>query len=152
MIRMIRTWETEPAFEEWITKSGLTACIKRHEIAGHLCGYVSVPKSNLLFKKSYYDCLQSPICNDKKDSGYCEHSMSNLLRVHGGISYAHEKRPAKIGYAENDEWCLGFDCGHGGDFSPFIHFSASIGTYKDFEYVKQICESLAAQISELEKG
>lgn len=47
-------------------------------------------------------------------------------------------------------WWLGFDCSHYGDLSPEMERRyADGGTYRNIEYVKRECASLARQLSEV---
>jgi hypothetical protein len=62
--------------------------IKRHAEFLTLCGYVYLPREHPLAGKSYDDIDFS---------------------VHGGLTFAAE---------ELDQWCIGFDCAHGGDLNP----------------------------------
>lgn len=107
---------------------------------GHLCGYCEVPEG-----KYIKTCL------------FDEDSIS--FDVHGGITFDE---------MEDARQLIGFDCGHGCDLVPSmqsmhkrikeeakrmfseINVTSDIfnATYKDFNYVKMECISLAWQILE----
>jgi len=65
------------------------------------------------------------------------------VSVHGGLTY---------GTMENNEWVIGFDCGHNGDLCPgwlnIIEFNHTYkDVYRDKNFVINECESLAEQAS-----
>lgn len=92
-------WNEEPDSEEWYSPTGLPCLVVRGAFA-QWCGYVAVPP------------------------GHPWHGKYNELDVdvHGGLTYAsacaghvcHVPRPGE----PDNVWWLGFDFGHGGDFSP----------------------------------
>jgi hypothetical protein len=60
------------------------------------------------------------------------------LAVHGGITF-------------NNGVKMGFDCGHAGDISPYIHTRYSFSnpayeTYRNMHFVKEQLKNLAAQL------
>jgi hypothetical protein len=92
-----------------------------------LCGYIKLSKDNSLYEVSYNDIN---------------------ISVHGGLTYD--------GYDENENWVIGFDCGHYGDLTPYL-LSVGVdftqeGIYRDTEYVKSQCESMAEQASVFSKS
>ena len=99
--------------------------IKRHQNLKHLCGYVYLPQGHPSF--------------GEKDPYYS---------VHGGITAS---------FADNalQEWILGFDCAHAGDFSPGLndlglphHLLFGNDVYRDWEYVQNEIYSLVDQLLE----
>ena len=101
--------------------------IKRHPDLKHLCRYVYLPQGHPSF--------------GEKDPYYS---------VHGGITAS---------FADNvlQEWIIGFDCAHAGDFSPGMNaISSKVGiphnmlfgedTYRDWEYVQNEIYSLVDQL------
>lgn len=113
----------EGDYLEWVYVSECGAeylCkIKRHDSIKHLCGYVVLTKYNNFYGKEYDDIP---------------------VQVHGGLTFSGEV---------DGEWLIGFDCAHHGDITPgcgYEHLSY-MGTYKDMNFVKSECESLAEQIS-----
>ena len=124
MDAVLKIMDNEPDYHIFPHK-GLICEVARHPSQGHYCGYVLVPKGHKLYEMGY-------------DEAY---GMADI-NVHGGLTYAD---------SHNEYWALGFDCNHGGDFNvpqderirelskEFLHG----GIYRDFEYVKGECESLA---------
>ena len=95
-----------------------------------LCGYITLTKDNSLYGVVYDDIN---------------------ISVHGGITYN--------AYDQNENWVIGFDCGHYGDLTPYFllkddTFGKFIqdGIYRDMEYVKTQCESMAEQASVFSKS
>ena len=123
-------------FEAW----GLRCHIHRHSETGHLNGYVRVPVGHRFHGVGYSEAL----CGHP---GCYRHSLESLITVHGGLTYSGEA------YWEEDEegWWFGFDTAHAGDYLPFLGFPlTSSEKYRDMEYVKKECESLARQLQELQ--
>lgn len=73
-----------------------------------------------------------------------------LFNVHGGIIFSGELKPPLTGF-----W-YGFDCAHLDDLMPFhLKKFPQFGinpsdVYRDINYVKKECESLAKQLKECE--
>ena len=103
--------------------------IHRNDVKA-LCGYITLTKDNSLYGVDYDDIN---------------------ISAHGGITYQ--------GYDQNENWVIGFDCGHYGDLTPyfllkddtFARFTQD-GIYRDMEYVKSECESMAEQASVFSKS
>ena len=128
MGKTIEQWDNEP---DKLTGSecGLSTLILRNP-SGCLCGYVGVPKEHPLYGKHY------------------THDDVNNTQVHGGLIFSeqmHESQGVKPGL-----WWFGFDCAHVGDYIPTMNEYSAMrtGKYRDIEYVKEECESLAKQLSE----
>lgn len=133
-----RPWEHEPDREEWVHElTGYKCTVWRHPTLGHLCGYVAIPKGHRVWGKGYDDVD---------------------VEVHGGLTYADEDK-------ETGEWVFGFDCSHGGDFSPkilatlmkyaeldgeSIEFKLRTEVYRTFEWVKKEVCVLARQLKMLD--
>ena len=103
--------------------------IHRNDVKS-LCGYITLTQDNSLYGVGYDDIN---------------------ISAHGGITYQ--------GYDENENWVIGFDCGHYGDLTPYFllkddTFGKFIqdGIYRDMEYVKTQCESMAEQASVFSKS
>lgn len=65
------------------------------------------------------------------------------ISAHGGVTYSE--------YEDND-WVIGFDCGHFGDLSPSllgIGINYRRDVYRDMQYVTDQCNSMAEQISKI---
>ena len=153
-------WDNEPDKAQWVDEAtGLDCLAVRNMGGGFWCGYVGVPPGHPAHGKGYDDVAWAD--------------------VHGGLTYADACRGPVCHIPElgrpNDVWWLGFDCGHVGDFSPssnsFVghpimgkfhrelydhELAKKIATatqfhevYKDFDFVKNECTNLAAQLKEM---
>ncbi len=94
-------WQTEPDRVEW-EHAGFPCLALRHDRSGHFCGYVAVPPGHPLHGKPYDDAS---------------------VEVHGGLTYASACDGSRICHIPKpgepaDVWWFGFDCAHGGDYSP----------------------------------
>lgn len=144
-------WQDEPDRVEF-EHAGLP-CLALRNHHGIWCGYAAVPPGHPLHGKPY----------DEID-----------VDVHGGLTYAnvcagHICHVPKPGEPDN-VWWFGFDCGHGGDFSPGMHASLQlhgfregnydhatavaaatwlVEVYRDLPYVRAEIERLAGQLAEL---
>ncbi len=116
--------------KEWIftCKNGIEfkCYIRRQPRAGHLCGYVHLTPDNDYYGYEYDDIPVS---------------------CHGGLTYGSE---------HDDEWVIGFDCGHYGDYQPFYNetewYNGRNTVYRDMEFVQKQCESICEQISTKSKS
>lgn len=165
---MKQKWETEPN-ELNFEAHGLLCHIFRHPKLGHLCGYVGVDKTHPLYGKDYDDMITVPdfirdrvididkvgifnlIASTYDESKPNDIKVSLAFDVHGGLTFS------KFG-KDSDLWWFGFDCAHSGDLIPYQlswispsdmgRFSEIIeAVYRDIEYVKSECDSLALQLS-----
>jgi hypothetical protein len=109
----------------------ISCSIHRNDLKA-LCGYIFLTKDNSLYGVDY------------------EHID---IHAHGGINYCR--------YDENENWVIGFDCGHYGDLTPYFILGGEYdceydfgqdGIYRDMEYVKSECESMAEQASVFSKS
>jgi hypothetical protein len=145
-------WQLEPDRLDF-EHAGLP-CLLHRSRYGVWCGYVGLPPGHPCYGKQYDDVS---------------------VDVHGGLTYAnscegticHVPKPG-----EPDEvWWLGFDCGHGGDYTPtdvevyghirgerYDHAKALatnaffVEVYRTIEYVKAETEQLAEQLAALGKS
>jgi hypothetical protein len=149
--------------KDWITRAGLRAIVYRVESRGHLCGYVSVPDGHPLFGKGYgeevpelqpaLDSLMQMPVGTIQNMGVCamlgalsgtmRPSADNVIRVHGGVTFAGVHRCIDAPGA----WWLGFDCAHSGDAPEGGDEYGLGGVYRDEVYVTAECESMAEQIA-----
>ena len=145
---MTKEWENEPGFvQEVDKKTGYTYFIIRHPHLGNLNGYVRVEKGHPLYGKEDID------------------SEPDDLRVHGGITFSASLLPRLLAITPEvvDYWYFGFDCAHYDDICPMIleKLAESQGdswenhiiegcTYKNINYVRKECKSLAAQLKKIE--
>lgn len=137
-------WDQEPDKVQWTDKATGLPCIVKRNHFGVWCGYVGVDRSH-----KYYSVHHNDI----------------EVSVHGGLTYSGlcQGGPPEAAICHipdpgepDDVWWLGFDCGHGMDYSPGImnHFP-DLGflrpvTYKTLEYTQRECTELAAQLKECE--
>lgn len=150
-------WTDEPD-EESGEHAGLAYRIIRHSRSGHLCGYVRVPEGHPLHGKGYSDvvpdsmrdsvqaALQSPLGKRGVVSVLTRDpetpSIDILFDVHGSLTFAGELRGVE------GHW-FGFDCAHAGDLNPgySLPFTSDDDEYRDIEYVRAECRSLAEQLA-----
>lgn len=96
--------------------------IKRVSWSGVLNGYVYIPKGNLYYGK---ECDDIPIM------------------CHGGLTYS---KP------EGDNWVIGFDTHHFGDYAPSMKYHnpdlQDKKGYKDINYVRNECMNIVWQLLE----
>lgn len=143
-------WDTE---KEWVTASGLPAVVKRcsFDIPGHpeewRCGYVGVPKGNLLYGITYSEQVEElPDLPDETPIGdrgtipfYCgggKKSLDIYYDVHGSLTFSDWMSD------DHTYWWMGFDCHHIDDTMENCNL----------EYVTAQCEKLALQIKESTNG
>lgn len=104
------------------TYRGYDCAIERVYPMQHLCGYVRIPETSVLYGRDYEDV------------------MVNSLQVHGEITFAGRR-------FDDGTWWIGFDCAHIGDRLPGMpDLPINRGEYRDMEYVKQQIESLVDKI------
>lgn len=154
-------WTDEPD-EEAFEHEGLKCRIYRANSMGHLCGYVQVPQGHPLHGVGYSSPVPESLkpAIDRVMDGtigkrgvmavFCAAldapSAGLLFDVHGGVTFSGELRGAP-----GSHW-YGFDCAHCDDLSPGMVAYSRIsrdGTYRDIEYVRAECRSLAEQIKAL---
>lgn len=105
-------WLNEPDRVEWRMPElpGLV-CLAARGPSGSWCGYVAVPPGHPLHGKGYEDVSCS---------------------VHGGLTFADRCQPGGLichvpaPGEPDDVWWLGFDCAHGGDYSPALKASMAM--------------------------
>lgn len=120
--------------KDWITKTGLRAAIVLNDRNDphFYCGYVGVG-----------------YCSPLYDVYYNSKFMSNIINIHGGLTYSTDKKqqyevimhdaPAYPIVDDKETWWFGFDCGHLDDNMEIC----------DLSYVEGECESLAKQLENL---
>lgn len=151
-------WDTEPDKAQWIDEAtGLDCLIVRGPV-GALCGYVGVAPTHPWHGKDYGQHVGDTEC----DNEFCyEHTPGGGVEVHGGLTFASScqkgdedgpgichvpepGRPANV-------WWFGFDCAHAFDLAPsMLQYGAHEGdVYRDFDYVRSECASLAKQLADV---
>lgn len=132
-------WWGEGDLYIWESEHGYYCCIKRNSI-GVLCGYVGW-EQELAMSEENFEC-------------------------HGGITYGIEKvtiSPLPSSISVNDYgffadfthkkflgktlFVMGFDCAHYLDVLPTMSFTNKDRTYRNFNYVYQMVNTLAEQVA-----
>lgn len=135
---------------DWISKAGLR-CVVIASQAGWRCGYVAVGQTHPLYGH-YYSRL-SPYLK----RGGVFYSPVEFFTVHGDITFSDFGNYYLL--PKNSFW-FGFDCAHSGDaFDPDLLPEDTPecrnavlnrpGIVRTLEFVKEECESLARQLSEV---
>lgn len=156
-------WDDEPNELDWADeKTGFQCRIIRVRDSGHLCGYVRIPDGHPLHGVEYSAempealkplkdaVMECPVGKRGAIDVLCMAFGSafrpgQLFDVHGSVTFSGELRN-QTGF-----W-YGFDCAHAGDLCPAME--ARYGrdwdsVYRDMEFVKAECESLANQIAQV---
>lgn len=106
--------------------------ILEHDVMGHLCGYLGVPRNHPWYGLDYDDIYAD---------------------VHGGITFSRDSDEADYPMElppSVHAWWVGFDCAHYGDLVPNMPFSPLEGeVYRDRNFVFHELEDLARQASEV---
>lgn len=87
--------------------------ILRNRPLENLCGYIALPPEHHLFGQ-HYDTIES--------------IYDYELPAHGGLTFSGE--------FENQYW-IGFDCAHAGDWIPNSPINDEDDTYKDMDFVEK---------------
>lgn len=134
-------WQNEPDRLEWIDESTGYPCLARRNMGGGFwCGYVGIPKDHSLHGKGRD--APSELDNEGID-------------VHGGVTYSNKcDGDPEDGIChksdKDDVWWLGFDCAHYPDYMPstgMLNYNKlKFIKYKNLEFVKQQCASMANQL------
>jgi hypothetical protein len=134
--------KTEP-YKYRFSYKGFDCFIIRHPDDGNYMGYVAITKLSPLV---FYNGIE-----------YVD------IECHGGITYfGYTLKWWNIKKQKNNIRWLGFDCGNGNDFKPFLMnmieklinktsvardmVEMGLNTYKDLEYVIKECKSIVNQI------
>lgn len=102
-------------------------CVVVFRDSGHRCGYVGIPETHPLYKKSYssYLNIKKSDIEGREVSGIFPLFLAMLdedervkidayFQCHGGITYSEGGKGHKYPI-ESDLWWFGFDCSHAGD-------------------------------------
>lgn len=163
-------WTFEPDFDSWIDQeTGYKCVVYRQGHFGHWCGYVEIPEGHVLHGVEYSQSgieklegvksrvLSGPV--EKRSpmqlvllvgSSMNEIDVGSLIDVHGGVTYSGKDywNDTPTGFY----W--GFDCNHYMDLAPLnieLDWQSPDQTYRDIEYVKAECRSMAKQLSEIKE-
>ena len=146
-------WKSEPDHERWTDeKTGLECLIRRNHF-GSLCGYVGITESHPAYGMPYHGSLsasdESPTFNEKEPLKAKLQEKINGIFVHGSLSFS-DKWPDE----EGSLYWFGFDCAHFCDFSPACSTNSvfGVGSYKDIHFVREQCQLLARQLSEITRA
>ena len=155
-------WKLEPEKSDF-EAHGLKCAMRRNN-SGSWCGYVGVDKNHPWFEKDYSHNVKVPqeivertididkigainlLCAagnaDAIEAGFMDIVLA--VDVHGGLTYANRGSYIE---QESELWWFGFDCSHSGDYTPeYSKTWDNEAIYRDYEYVKSECESLAKQL------
>lgn len=141
---------------------GLRCLILRHEDLGHLCGYVKLPKeaeeyayikeTRKKFNRISFMGASRRSKRKMRRKPTTNYKVMGRFQCHGGVTFAGTMN---FYLADRGLW-IGFDCAHHNDVSPLLikmikdsGGNASVfdgATYCTFDYVKDECMQLAAQI------
>lgn len=158
---MFEPWKDEPTQANF-QRHGYKCAMVRGP-GGHWCGYVAVPKTHPWHGKGYSDSVTVPQSVIDREIDIDKIGAINFLcasvgldienqkidivlavDVHGGLTYSEGHRPSG---QNRGIWWFGFDCAHSGDLCPEYKANGwHDGMYRDFEYVKDECGSLAKQL------
>lgn len=146
---------------DWTTEAGYRALVLgifcwKKGVVNHYCGYVAVPDTHPTTKtvlKEEYQKLLEALTKEEAFLYMNKHSLSVYsvvkasfedLSVHGGVTYDSLNSPIKAMPEEGLFW-IGFDCAHSGDRTA----SSLNGIFRDVDFCKAECESLAKQLKAL---
>lgn len=152
-------WDGEPDRDEWLDAATGYACVASRNYSGAWCGYVRVPPTHPLHGMDYSGQVPDSLTSAAEKaldgpigkrgvmavvSAALKDGMriDSLLDVHGSITYAGELRDVE------GHW-FGFDCSHLHDMSPGVDWFDAFDIYRDLDYVKAECSSLARQLADL---
>lgn len=141
-------WDQEPDKVQWQDEETKLPCLIVRNPMGALCGYVGVSRASRFYGKNYDE-------------------LDQLFDVHGGLTFSNKCQLGSENSAichivedgeDDDIWWLGFDCAHAYDLVPALgvemqRFSLvfSQAEYRNIEYVKGQCKSLAKQLNEFHR-
>lgn len=134
-----KPWEHEPDHLMFMSDAGYVCEIKRHEVYGHLNGYIYIPAGHPDFGKTYNDL-----------HGYGDGGMyEDAPDVHGGWTFSDTRGEVTV---------FGFDCNHADDFAPKMGMGTTSAqfnnpvNYKTIEFVVNQLEHAAKQFKERESS
>ncbi len=103
------------------------------------------------------------------EKGYCEASLAQLLKVHGGLTYSGKCQEDEDGHGichrpaageESEIWWIGFDTAHAWDYTPGMaaHLAGVLSRsmrgpsdyeiYRTLDYVQSEVRKLALQLDD----
>jgi hypothetical protein len=141
-------WDAEPDKAQWTDEATGFPCLalRNH---GSWCGYVGVTRDHPMFGQDY-DHFDIEVHGGLTFSGFCQEGKGERR-----ICHTPEPGQPKLVY-----W-LGFDCAHAWDRRPITSqqemeinlqikkefpLSGFDEVYRDLDYVRSECRSLAAQL------
>lgn len=141
-------WMSEPDKVHWIDPATDLDCLAVRNHFGAWCGYVGLPPGH-----------------PHHGAGY----ETPEVEVHGGLTFADSCRESDEGEGHgichvplpgrpHDVWWLGFDCAHAFDLTPYNASDPWYreqswhrdDVYRDLDYVKAECASLAKQLASVQ--
>ena len=150
-------WQSEPDKMQWEDEATKMPCLIVRGSSGALCGYVGVGPGHQFFGKDYDDLPSVEVHGGLTFAASCSHGDETASVCHR----TEENEPDSV-------WWFGFDCAHSGDYMPESnaylpeHLKDRLGApagwgnaviiYRDMAYVTREVESLAKQLSAMERG
>ena len=144
---MNNEWEIESDRYDWVDpETGYDCMILRKPYMLHLCGYVRVPAGHTASEK-HYDDLQDDV------------------EIHGGLIFSSTSVDDEMYPLDDGGAWFGFDCAVDGDLVPHSKeirdkkreweqfYNVTIAndfTYRNVDFVKSECASLAKQLKAME--
>lgn len=118
-------WDNEPSFLCFIDKkTDYFFTVNRNPVWGCFSANVLLPE-NHIYHGIYYKNIKN-------------------IKVHGGLTFS------KLIIGSNEFW-IGFDFGHAGDFSPGLNYPGqNKKNYRNLNYVINECLSVAKQLKNME--
>lgn len=138
-------WDDEPDKVQWVDEATDLDCLAVRNSMGVWCGYVGVPPCHPAHGADYTD-LDVDVHGGLTFASSCNEEAEDE-----GHGICHVPLPGR----EANVWWLGFDCGHVGfDVIPaFLKHDVNLpksgrfaSVYRNLDYVKAECASLAAQL------
>ena len=121
------------SIEKSFEAHGLPCLVAINDGLGNYCGYVGVSKDHPWYGKTYAQIEK----------------LDNYPDVHGGVTFADH-----IPGQSDDVWWLGFDCGHYGDYVPYLAQSMAVPVYGGHKWtVDEVADEtrrLAKQLAEVD--
>lgn len=131
-------WSDEPDKVEWLDEdTEFPCCITRHQVLGHLCGYVGLTRYHPCYGRSDFAGMDVPSHHGITFTGHVHLSSEERL---SSPSCRYAAEPA------DTLWWVGFDCGHLSDLQPGMLIYNAVfgdGIYRDLPYVEQVVTDMA---------
>lgn len=163
--------------KDWVTVADLRAVVviilRKDGTKRHRCGYVGVPETSEFFGATYSEqlgcisqkqadsstignkslllALTATVGSDNEENS-ARRSLDILIECHGGLTFASSDAKRTTFPVNSELHWFGFDCAHYGDQDieqQGQEFDLE-GEVRSLEYCVRECESIAAQLVQLE--